>query len=84
MAYQSCNLYYSIFSFEVSNFFKGISQKYMKLSKKDIWLFRKVNIIFALLSILIIIFINKTIGAGLLALSLFFLFTPYKEGDIIK
>ncbi|NOQ68217.1 hypothetical protein GQ568_02135 [Patescibacteria group bacterium] len=56
----------------------------MKLSKKDITLFRKVNIIFALISILIIIFASKTIGAGLLALSLFFLFTPYEEGDNIK
>ncbi len=56
----------------------------MKLSKKDIMLFRKLNIIFALISILITIFVNKMIGAGLLALSLFFLFTPYKKGDDIK
>ena len=56
----------------------------MKLSKKDIKLFRKVNIIFALISILIIIFVSKAIGAGLLALSLFFLFTPYEEGDDMK
>lgn len=56
----------------------------MKLSKKDIKLFRKVNIIFALISVLIIIFISRAIGVGLLALSLFFLFTPYEEGDNIK
>lgn len=56
----------------------------MKLSKKDIQIFRKVNIIFTLISILIIIFVSKTVGAGLLVLSLFFLFTPYEEGDDIK
>jgi hypothetical protein len=56
----------------------------MKLTKKDIRLFRKLNIIFALLSILIILFLNKAVGASLLALSLFFLFTPYKDGDNIK
>ena len=56
----------------------------MKLSKKDITLFRKVNIVFAFISILIIIFVNKPIGFGLLALSLFFLFTSYEEGDDIK
>lgn len=55
----------------------------MKLSRKDIWLFKKVNIIFALISVLIIMFVSKTVGAGLLALSLFFLFAPHKEGDDI-
>lgn len=56
----------------------------MKLSKKDIQLFRKVNIIFVIISFIIIIFVNKIIGVGLLVLSLFFLFTPYEEGDDIK
>lgn len=55
----------------------------MKLSKKDIKLFKTINVIFALISILIILFLNKKIGAGLLALSLFFFFAPYEEGDDI-
>ncbi len=56
----------------------------MNLTRKDIKLFRTVSVIFAIISILIIIFVSKKIGAALLALSLFFLFTPYKAGDDIK
>ncbi len=55
----------------------------MKLRKKDIRLFRIINIVFAIISILILIFLSNKIGAGLLALSLFFFFAPYKEGGEI-
>jgi len=55
----------------------------MKVTRKDIKFFRTVSTIFALISILLIIFISKKIGFPLLALSLFFLFTPYKSGDDI-
>jgi uncharacterized membrane protein len=61
-----------------------IKDKNMKLSKKDIKLFRLTCMLLVFLSILIIFFVNKIIGGGLLALSLFFLFTPYKAGDEIK
>ena len=56
----------------------------MKLTKKDIRLFRTVNIIFAFISVLIIIFVAEKIGILLLILSLIFLFTPYKVGDDIN
>ncbi len=56
----------------------------MIVTKKDIRLFRTVSSIFCLISILVILFLSKSFGAILLALSLFFLFTPYKEGDKIK
>lgn len=55
----------------------------MKVTKKDLKLFRTINIIFVLISILVILFINEKIGFGLLALSLFFLLAPYKEGDSV-
>jgi len=55
----------------------------MVLTKKDIRLFRIVCCIFCLISLFIALFLSKEIGAPLLALSLFFLFTPYNNGDKI-
>ena len=55
----------------------------MMLAKKDIKLFRIVCCIFCLISLFIALFLSKKIGAPLLALSLFFLFTPYSKGDKI-
>lgn len=55
----------------------------MRLTQKDILRFRVLNIIFVIISLLIAIFINIGIGGVLTALSLFFLFTPYKKEDDI-
>lgn len=55
----------------------------MQLSKNDIKKFRGVCLMFILVSILITVFIGKELGFLMLALSLLFLFTPYKEGDEI-
>ena len=56
----------------------------MRLTKKNIKLFRIGCTVLVFISILVIIFVDKKIGAPLLALSLFFLFTPYKVGDKVK
>ncbi len=55
----------------------------MKLNKKDIKLFRTVCLVLCFLSVLVIVFISKTFGSLLLAASLYFLFTPYSDGDEI-
>ena len=56
----------------------------MILTKKDIRLFRIVCSVLCFISIFIILFLSKEFGAILLALSLFFLFAPHKEGAKIK
>jgi|GEM_PF-5095392 len=56
----------------------------MYVTRKDIRLFRIVNILACMVSVGVLIFFSKEIGGPLLALSLFFLFTPFKEGDELK
>lgn len=53
----------------------------MALTKKDIRNFRRLNLLFAVASILVILFLNRTIGFMLLAISMYFLFAPHKVGD---
>jgi hypothetical protein len=55
----------------------------MKINKQDIILFRIVCSVICLISIFIIIFFSKAFGFPLLALSLYFMVTPYKDGDDI-
>lgn len=53
----------------------------MKVTKKGLRLFRAVCLLFCLISAIVMFFFSKAIGGFLLALSIFFLFTPHKEGD---
>jgi hypothetical protein len=55
----------------------------MRIHKQDIKLYRIVSGIFCLISIFVIILLSKAIGIPLLILSLFSLFTPFKDGDDI-
>lgn len=52
----------------------------MKLTRQDIRLFRTVSLGLCVISG-VVIFLGKGIGYTMLALSLFFLFAPFKEGD---
>jgi len=53
----------------------------MKYSQKEIRLYRSINVFFTILSIIIILYLNKPIGFGLLALSLLFLFRPFNKDE---
>jgi len=53
----------------------------MIINRTDIKRFRIASIVICLVSVIVIIFGFKEIGFPLLALGLFFLFTPYKVGD---
>jgi len=54
----------------------------MRLTKKDIRLFRIVSAAIVLVG-LVVLLVSRIFGGILLLLGLFFLFTPYEEGDEI-
>ena len=69
--------------FEDTNsiYFQSKLESDMIINKKDLRLYRIVSFTICIIAIVLIFTISKTIGYILLALGLYFLFAPHKEGD---
>lgn len=55
----------------------------MRITKRDIIIYRMISTGIILISILVILFLSKAVGYPMLALGLFFLFAPFKPGSDI-
>lgn len=53
----------------------------MNYTKKDIRLFRTINIVILIIGILVLLFLSKGIGIAIIVLALFFLFRPFPEDE---
>ncbi|XOF33170.1 MAG: hypothetical protein ACL93V_14330 [Candidatus Electrothrix sp. YB6] len=53
----------------------------MKYTKKEIRLFRTINLVAVVIGLLILLFLSKAVGMVIIGLSLFFLFRPFSDDE---